>query len=470
MKQFKVKMILLLFACLFSCSLFVQSEDFARVSSEQKAFELSVIWKELSYNFANWDNCPDINLDSLYRAYIPIVKETKNDFDYSKALLKFLSNFNHGHVFCTYPDYMQNNIAYLFLTTYKKDEKTFVDKCCEIYSLQKDDEILNINDLSISEYIEKFVTPYLPTLNKEKYARIDFESALNSDNEKLIFTIKRGIDIKKIEVPFICNADFENDTIKYQQIKDFYNSFSMTRTNDFLVDPINDFAYIKLTACDQSFHDFYSEKYDTILNYNNLILDLIDNVGGDGGTTNIACFTLTDVDSLRWFDMKTRINNAHYKAKATNRIFFFKPENVTQEDKDLYYPFFYNNAFEFIKNNAFQNPVPPNDRYKGNVYVLVNAGTASAAEGLILTLQLCEKVSIWGEKTSGALGQPLVIKLDSGIDVYINTSKANNIKGEDVSSGIKPDYEYDFSEINKISNPYERLSKYIELIKTRISD
>jgi len=467
------KSILILFLfCAYNQYFSAQEQDIYRISAEQKAYELSVVWKEISYNFANMDNCPDVNLDSLYRAYIPLVTDTKNDFEYFRAMQKFLANFNNGHVSCDRPDYLYQFAAYPLFTTNKKDGRIFVDKFCKIYPLQKDDEILSVNNLSTSEYIDKFLVPYTTGSNlnaKRKNATIGYGGinlTLNSDNEKLILTIKRKKNIEKVEVPFICYNDYRSDTIKYQQIIDFYyKDLQSTQENIFIVDKKNDFAYIKLSFCDENFQKFYLEKYDTILNFNNLILDLSNNGGGDGRVTSTATFSLTDVDSVRWFDLKTRINNAHYKAKAASRIYFFKPDEVTQDDKDKFYPFFYNNAFEIVETDNFKNPIPSEERYKGNVYVIVNENTGSAAEQIVLMLQHSNKVSILGKQTSGSLGQPLTIKLDSGLNVFINTSKTYNIKGQDVSSGIKPDYEYDFSNFYNIKNPQERLKKFIEVIK-----
>lgn len=95
----------------------------------------------------------------------------------------------------------------------------------------------------------------------------------------------------------------------------------------------------------------------------------------------------------------------------------------------------------------------------------MNENTASAAEQIILTMQFSDKVVLLGKKTSGALGQPLTIQLPSGITVFINTSKTINLKGEDVSSGIKPDIDYDFSDFYHTNNKESLLRNFIEFIK-----
>src|SRR5690606_35928277 len=91
------KSIISVYLVLLCLSNFAQKKDINRISKEQKVYELSYVWKELSYNFDNMDNCPNVNLDSLYQAYIPIVQNTKNDLAYCKTIERFLAHFNNGH-------------------------------------------------------------------------------------------------------------------------------------------------------------------------------------------------------------------------------------------------------------------------------------------------------------------------------------------------------------------------------------
>jgi hypothetical protein len=193
----------IIFIAVLFCSniIFAQQPDIYRVSKEQKAYEFSVVWKELSYNFANMDNCPNVNLDSLYREYLPIIAETKNDFEYFRTLQHFLSNFNNGHVFCQIAEYLYNYIAYPLFTTKNENGKVFIDKVCEVYSdIQKNDEVLSINNLTPTKYVENFILPYSTGSNieaKKKNAKIGFgtTSALNLDNEKFTLTIRRKKNI-----------------------------------------------------------------------------------------------------------------------------------------------------------------------------------------------------------------------------------------------------------------------------------
>ena len=93
-----------------------EASEINQISAEQKVYELSVLWKEMSYNFGNLDNCPGLDIDSLYRAFLPKVTETKDDFEYWKMLQRFMACFNNGHtkIFGA-PDLLVKHLAYPML-------------------------------------------------------------------------------------------------------------------------------------------------------------------------------------------------------------------------------------------------------------------------------------------------------------------------------------------------------------------
>lgn len=465
----------LLAQLLFISIISFSQNDIRRINKELKMYELSMIWKELSYNFANMDNCPGLDMDSLYRKYVPIVTSTENDFEYFKSLQQFLAHFNNGHTRCEMPKYIWENLSYPLLITSHRNGKLFIENLGSRYKkdISIGDEIVKINNMSAMKYIEKFGMSFIAESNAiTKLKEAMFGQGVNyflpkSYKKRLNLEVKGTKSYKKIIIPYDkAIKPSLKDSIKQNSHQYINNTTGYSKNqNIFVIDSIDNFSYIKLTECDKQLQDYYIAKYDSILMYKNLILDLSDNGGGDGRYTSTTIFSLTDSDSLRWFDSKTRVHNAHYKAKAASRIYFFSPEEVTESDKKLYYPFFFNDAYATVDNWTFTNPYPSESRFHGNVYVIMNENTASAAEQIILTMQFSDKVVLLGKKTSGALGQPLTIQLPSGITVFINTSKTINLKGEDVSSGIKPDIDYDFSDFYHTNNKESLLRNFIEFIK-----
>ncbi|MDR1652166.1 MAG: hypothetical protein LBS01_00680 [Prevotellaceae bacterium] len=474
MKKYKSKFLFILTFVLISAGSFSQNADFQRIDAKQKSYELAVVWKEASYNFANMNNCKGLDMDSLYRAFVPVVENTENDYEYYKEMQRFLAHFNNGHTYCQMPDYLYEYIAFPLLHTKYENGKVLIENMGSHYSanVKIGDEILTINDLPALEYFQKYEIPYVSMSNeKAKIHGVMFgyshgAMALRSDNKKLKLRIKKGEQTENIEIPYDRYiAPLPEDTALQNQ-QHYINEFYSTQyKNSFAVDSVKNFAYIHLTECNEEFHTFFAEKYDEIMKYGNLILDISDNSGGGSSYTDIALHCLADKDSIKWISYKARINNSLYKAKAGSRIYYMNDSLVAQEVKDFYYPYYYNNAYEDIASDPYINPIADSLRYKGNVYVIINHNTASAAEFFALMLSQNANVKYFGEQTAGALAQPLPVFLPSGLRVFINTCKTFDFQGNDVSSGFVPNCEYDFSDFYKTDNPNEILQKLIKVIK-----
>jgi C-terminal processing protease CtpA/Prc len=316
-------------------------------------------------------DCPEINIDSLYLSYIPLVVKTENDWEYFKNIHQFLHKFNNGHVFIIFPDYIVNQLDKLYPQTKQTKEEEF--------------------------------------------------------------------------------------------------SESLLKSNLFITDSENDFAYIKFPQCNiEDFHNFFLNNYDSLMNFKNLIVDVWYNAGGDGGATAIAKKILLDQDTIYYYPGKVKTHNSFLKARAAVKIHYYEQEDVSQDFKDKYYSYYYNNHFEpnTFFDEYYLNQIDDSLRFKGNVYVIAGEETASAGEDFVLCMSEGKKVKTFGKKTMGAFGQPLVTFLKSGAQVFINTTKTYDYKGNEISTGFVPEYDYDFSDLYKIEDKQEMLSKFIEIIKS----
>jgi C-terminal processing protease CtpA/Prc len=164
---------------------------------------------------------------------------------------------------------------------------------------------------------------------------------------------------------------------------------------------------------------------------------------------------------------KARINNSLYRAWAAVKKIYYKDEDVPEFYKINYYPHWEGTSFEEMKIYAtfYANEWPDSIRYRGKIYVIIGNNTASSAEYFALLLTQNQNAVFLGKKTDGANAQPLPIKLPSGIIAFINSAKTYDFKGNDISSGIMPDYEYDFSSCYKTDNPKEILQNFIAIIR-----
>jgi C-terminal processing protease CtpA/Prc len=438
------------------------------ITKEQKIYEFSMIWKELSYNFANMDNCPGLDLDSLYRAFIPIVQNTKNDWEYYKSLQRFMAHFNNGHNYCSWPPHLDAALCYPMLWPVYKDGKVWIDNVGSHYSgkLSVGDEILTINKMPAVAYFEKYAVPYITTANVN--ARLEAavnhsvdKFALKQEHKKLKMEVKTASGIIKVTVSYDrLLRPSPKDTARENKFHALQKTVSKSK-NLFVSDAQNDVAYINLTSCDSSFYGFFMEKYDTIRTMNRLIIDLSYNTGGDSHPPWQVAQMLINKDSLMVSGTeKARINNSLYRAWAAIKKIYYVDENVPEFYKINYYPYIEDTAFEEVKMNdgrPYANICPDSMRYKGRTYIILGNHTASAAEYFAFLLTQDQNAFFLGDRTNGAMAQPLAVKLPSGIVAFINSAKTYDFRGNDISSGIAPHYYIDFYDCYLTDNPQQLL-------------
>ena len=466
--------IALTFLLLMLCYNGVAQKDVNRISKEQKLYELSIVWKELSYNFANMDNCPNLDLDSLYREYIPLIQNTKDDWEYCKMTQKFLAHFNNGHTdIYNIPTHLYQYVARPFIKTAYKDNKIIIDNLGEFHTkgLQIGDEIVTINGVNALDFFNEFYVPYICTSNeKNKIHNAMFNTGpahLLKKNTKITLGIKTDKGIKKVNI-FADQGLTNKDNSKNENW--LVNNLSVSNEYLFAIDTINDFAYIRLTICNKYFEDFFTEKYPLISKVGNLIVDISHNRGGNITFTNSAVNTLVNQDTIYRYTITGKIHNAYAKGYAAMTMLNPSNSNIENYFEQLSLNYYKGNVFESIRSlididdSYYENPAYERNRYKGKIYVITGNNTVSAGEGFAIELSQGENIMFLGSKTAGAIGNIYPTRLPSGLVFIMNVSKTYDYKNRDISSGFIPDYEYDFSDFYKTNNPNEILSKFIGVI------
>ena len=67
------------------------------LSPTDKVYGLSKFWEEVNYNFVYLDKIDRQAWDSTYKAMIPLVEKTTNDYEYFLLLERFCAMLKDGH-------------------------------------------------------------------------------------------------------------------------------------------------------------------------------------------------------------------------------------------------------------------------------------------------------------------------------------------------------------------------------------
>ena len=194
------------------------------------------------------DNCPFLNIDSLYQVYIPIVQNTKNDFEYCKAMQRFLSHCNNGHTRVQdIPLYLDPYIARFYLETSYKDGKIIVENIEKQHAdaVQIGDEITHINGMKALDYFRQNIIPYISASNQTyKIHQAIFNKTglphVFEKNTKLTLTVKSQNETKKV-VLFANHEIPSNDATRANWV---IAKNKKTDEIQVIIDTVNSFMYI----------------------------------------------------------------------------------------------------------------------------------------------------------------------------------------------------------------------------------
>ena len=429
------------------------------LTPERKAYELAMVWKELSYNFANMEHCQGLNMDSLYAAYIPKIQRTKDDFEHYLTMQEFLAHFHNSHTYCMMPQQLFPSLAMIRLQTECRDGRIYIRNISSQYAekVSVGDEIVRINGMPAVEWFTQNVVPLLSCTNQETL----LEAAMftpnathpmifqpKSYNTKLEMEVKTKKGPQKLSIGydwhFSPSKEQEEEQSKYHWMGT--ESENLAGNNNLFMDlPAQDATYLRIDDCNAATVDTFMKHFSTINQHKNFVLDLRNNPGGDGRAYSPITSYLVDKDSIMLSGvLLPRVNNSAYRAWAAARMLYGDPESMDEYTKRVYCPHLFNNAFDTIQATTVANGNPDSQRYHGKVFVLVGSRTASAAEGFVMQLVQSPNVCVVGNTTAGATGQPLVVPLPSGIICMINTFRSFDMRNRDCSNGVAPDIVMDF--------------------------
>ena len=395
------------------CSFSVYSQTENTLSTEEKIYELSLIWKEASYNFAFFDQVPNLNWDSCYQAFIPQVIATTNDWDYYHVLQRFMTLLHDGHTRLFPPAALRNKYygtATKHIKTRLIENKVIItevlDSTLDAAGIKKGMEIVKVDGLNVFEYTGKYVSPYMFASTKQNLTLETYGHFLLSGSVSKPVRIQvRDFNghIRKAAIhrqPWLMEVEiFKAEPMSYKVLS---NNIGYLKINNFV-----DY---------RDFKPYFDSLYPAILKSDGLIIDVRDNFGG---ATQMTLYVLKHLtyDSIGTVNWKTPRNIAAYKAWGVKNDWFESTGQKVEPFKD--------------------RPV-----YTKPVNVLADESSFSGAEDFCFGFTTIHRGKLIGRSTAGSTGSPLMFNLPDGALVLICTKKDTYPDGtEFVGYGIHPDIE-----------------------------
>ena len=399
-----------------------------QITDNEKLYWLSQEWAEIKYNFVNIDRLK-LNLDSLYKSFIPLVLNTENDYEYYRILQKFMAYMHDGHSevygdFYSYTDY----IPVLFKDFNKKVYITSVRKIPELDSTWIGAELIEIEGVPTVRYLESEMFPYV-SASTDQSLWMQGVFKLHSDLRENPF---RGTIRKQDGAIVKLNLKRNGEATRTPEDK--YWGPMDTRSGkivelSWIDENIALLRFNKFSPEDEAIKQF-DKAAKEMDKAKAVIIDLRNN---GGGSTEVAWHLqkyLTHGKQFLNFAWETRINDGAGKANG----------NWQEEYKD----FFLNKAYRFEKPEiiAVADTV---ERIKCPAVILIGRYTFSAAEDFLVNIyEVPGRPVLIGEATAGSTGSPLFIPgLAGGGAMRICTRRiCYPVSGKRfVNSGVIPDIE-----------------------------
>jgi C-terminal processing protease CtpA/Prc len=420
------------------------------LSDGEKLYGLSYLWQEANYNFAFFDQVPDLDWDSTYRAFIPQVLATESTYEYYRTLMRFVALLEDGHTrvwlsaptgtYESYPWILTQNVQGQVLVA--NVGSSLADRI-PVHSV-----IETIDGEPAAEHAVREHGPYT-------FASTDHDRA-----DRIMAAALSGPPDQAVRIMYVTpDGDRRSVTLdrdRRTREDEWLLPTSATRQRFEIRWLDDDIAYVALnTFSDAGVADDFEAALPELYRAKALVIDIRKNGGGNSGHGYAIASYLTN-DSLQTSAWKTPENVAAYKAwGAFNERY--------SEYNDM-------NAW---RDGGTHGAVAPAEgrRLIVPTVVLQEHGTFSAAEDFLIAIEKIPQITTIGRPTGGSTGQPLSLTLPGGGRANICTKRDTYPDGRDfVGIGIAPDIfvEATVEDVQQGRDP--ALDRAVELLRNQLSE
>lgn len=412
------------------------TDELEQLSDVDKLYGLALFWKEASYNFAFFDQVPDLDWDQTYREYIPKVLATKSTAEYYKVLQRFCALLKDGHTNVYPPSSIRQAQDFPKVAVRNIQRQAVVVNVG--VSLEKTiplgSEIIDVDKMPTEEFLKKYIFPFISSSTDHILWDWGIKDMLagppNTQVQVRIRTPEgaiRSVTLNRNEQTARESwIREEKDGGGPVEFKLLGNGIGYLALNGFGRRTIQKFKEVlpKLYACQ------------------GIILDLRGNGGGNDRIAWEILGYFTDKPFLgpKW---KTPEHRAAFKAWDRGIAWY--------EDEP-------------------QRKVPSEGRkVTAPMVILTGHGTASSAENFLVSIDSIKRATVVGQRTFGSTGQPLGFELPGGGKARICTKRNTYPDGRDiVGVGIIPDIEVNPTKKDWVSGRDVVLEKALEILNEQL--
>jgi carboxyl-terminal processing protease len=424
----------------------------ASLTDSEKIYGLSLFWKEVSDNFAYFDQVPGLDWDGAYREFIPQVLATTSTLEYYQVLQRFSALLEDGHTDVAMPKALRGFWDTPGLAVTEVDRRAIVTNVTEELRgrVALGSEIVAVDGLGTKEYLTRNVIPYISTSAEhvrwsEAIAGNPYTgygllygppnsfvtiTLLTPDGEGRDLTLARNVRVRQNE-SWVKPADERGPEL--QQWRWLEKGVLYVRFNSFGDENLLD--------------QFRDEVVPQLPRARGVVIDLRYN---PGGSTYVGARILDYFidEPVRGAATHRRVHDSYRYAigkailddpELERRLF---EEDAGSGDEDDDPEVYKRTARGQMWRDSPAWVYEPTDGPKFLVPVVVLTGyhTASAAEDFLVLIDGLDRFTTVGEPSYGSTGQPVVFQLPGGGRARVCTKRDTFADGRVfVGFGVQPE-------------------------------
>ncbi|MGC9780085.1 MAG: hypothetical protein HZR80_12645 [Candidatus Heimdallarchaeota archaeon] len=385
---------------------------------EKRLFILSKSYSLIREYFAHWQNVKDLDFDKWYQDILQQAIEIEVRYEFNLLMIEFLAKLNNGHTFF-FDNKLWRKRFYLGFKIKPIDKNWCI--------VQSSTENLKVGSLVEKINGQDFKEFYM---QKRKY--------LNASNEQ---SRKYTLSSRPFLFPEVFTLELQSSEeieIKVKPLADKKSLFTDFETEGKWIKK-SEIAYIKIPSFNEP--RFEEKAVDYCKDFLKTKKIIIDVRGNSGGSTPSKLHKQLMNKPYRWWTESTnlQIGLLNYYNSYYQKLEEENPEEATNPIDQGWY-----SITSLFKDAHLlwsgEETKPIKDAYQGDLIILVDAYTHSAAEDFTMPFKDNGRAIIIGETTKGSTGQPYSYSFYNEFIVMIGTKRAYFPDGSLFEGkGIEPD-------------------------------